>query len=1743
MNAGQSYSTTEPVPIPISLSGTYYLFVTTNPASIDPTTNQPTYAVYESNYANDSSTPVTVSVNQSLADLVVTQVAAPSALATGQTVTITWTTANVGTGTTNANSWYDDVWMSTTTDVGEGGTDVYLGSYYRSNGLSAGQSYTGTATVTIPQTLTPGTYYMIVRADRPSQVPTSNDATTVRRVYESSYSNNDLASPAINVTAGPAPDLAVTAVNAPPMAIEDQPITVSWTVTNDDASTTQSWNDAVYLSLDTSFDPTSNIYLGYATHTGGLASGQSYTQQATFNVPAGVTGNYYVVVVANSGDTVFETSYTNDVAASAQPTSISLTPPADLVAGTITIPANAVPGEDMTFSYTVTNQSSNNAVGQWTDSLYLSPTTSFVYTDPLLATNVHQGGLAAGQSYTDQITAPVPGITPGTYYVILRTDVLNQIPDSNLANNVSASLSGVSIDAPALALGTATDGTLGQGQSAYYKVVVTSGQTLQVSFDSQESASLNELFVSFGTRPSQSQYDYRYNSLAANQQITVPVTQAGTYYILAYGSAVPTTPESYAITAALVPFAIQSVEPGQVGAGPATIEIDGSKFDNNTTFELLGPNNTVVKEGQVQLQSSTTAFVQFDLTGMPTGSYTVEAIASDNTTTSLSNALTVVPAVTNGLQIYLSVPSGTLPNTQGDVTVNYVNQGNIDVLAPLLELVATNALVKLPDQTSFSNSSVQILGISATGPAGVIRPGESGSVSIQYDTTGAVGQDIDFQVQIADDSQTMDWADAEAGLQLPSIPDSAWPAVFANFVANVGSTVASYHAALAADASYLSQFGEATDDVDTLLSFEIEKANAAFTAGTLVTVTPDSLPAPGMALTFTQSYQASIAGRYTEGILGFGWTTNWDISASTDSNGDAVIENQGVSFYYFKQANGTYQDEAGDHSVLTFANGAYKLVATDGTTYQFNPNGTLAYVQDTNGNRITAGYNTAGQLVSLTDSNGESFTLTYNSSGHLSQLTDSNGLTETYGYDSTGNFLTTYTDRYGTTTYTYVTDGTAAQDNALAEIAWSDDTHMYFTYDSEGRLIDQYRDGGADAETFTYLSPGGYTETDGDGNTTTTYFNLYGATAESIDPLGNATYYEFDSNLNLVEVDGPQGTEYTYTYDANGNLISETDPLGNTTQFAYDANNNLTSYTDAKGNTTSYAYDSSNDLLSITYANGTEQQYTYNPLGEATSFLDAHGEAIGYTYNAQGLITQETFADGSSYSFTYDDHGNMLTANGSSGTITFTYGDPSNPDLLTEVTYADGTFLKFTYNIVGQRTQSVDQTGFTVDYIYDSVGRLSELTDGSGNLIVRYTYDSAGSLIQEDMGNGTRTVYTYDGDGDVLSITNYAPDHVTVNSYDDYTYDALGKVLTDTSQEGEWTYTYDADGQLTVAVFVSSNTAVLPNQNIQYVYDAAGNRISETANGVTTTYVTNDVNQYTSSTTNGVTTTYQYDADGNLISQNVGGSTTTYAFNELNELTAVSGPSLTASYGYDPLGHLVTQTVNGVTTNYQVDPTGPDNVVAAFDGSGALSAHYTYGLGLTSQVNASGVAYYYNFNLQGSTVGITNSAGSYVNRYAYDPFGQVTTISATVSSPFTYVGRFGVVDGGTGLYSMRERDYDPTVGQFLSNDPLGMRSDGPNLRTYALNNPINNIDPTGFQVTQAITEFKNELINFIKDNLIHVIWIGCAEFIIVARWPNPWVEGTLLTVDLFLISFADAKLLGSVLNIPISIVTSVPGHK
>ncbi|MBP6940668.1 MAG: RHS repeat-associated core domain-containing protein [Syntrophorhabdaceae bacterium] len=84
-----------------------------------------------------------------------------------------------------------------------------------------------------------------------------------------------------------------------------------------------------------------------------------------------------------------------------------------------------------------------------------------------------------------------------------------------------------------------------------------------------------------------------------------------------------------------------------------------------------------------------------------------------------------------------------------------------------------------------------------------------------------------------------------------------------------------------------------------------------------------------------------------------------------------------------------------------------------------------------------------------------------------------------------------------------------------------------------------------------------------------------------------------------------------------------------------------------------------------------------------------------------------------------------------------------------------------------------------------------------------------------------------------------------------------------------------------------------------------------------------------------------------------------------------------------------------------------------------------------------------------------------VNTYAYDPFGKITDRQEQVGQPFTFVGQYGVMTEPNGFYYMRARYYDPQVGRFISEDPIGLDGGDVNLYAYAGNNPIMLIDPWG----------------------------------------------------------------------------------
>jgi RHS repeat-associated protein len=83
------------------------------------------------------------------------------------------------------------------------------------------------------------------------------------------------------------------------------------------------------------------------------------------------------------------------------------------------------------------------------------------------------------------------------------------------------------------------------------------------------------------------------------------------------------------------------------------------------------------------------------------------------------------------------------------------------------------------------------------------------------------------------------------------------------------------------------------------------------------------------------------------------------------------------------------------------------------------------------------------------------------------------------------------------------------------------------------------------------------------------------------------------------------------------------------------------------------------------------------------------------------------------------------------------------------------------------------------------------------------------------------------------------------------------------------------------------------------------------------------------------------------------------------------------------------------------------------------------------------------------------------HRYDYDPFGRQLTASGTLTNPLRFAGR--ELDATAGLYYVRARWYDPVLGRFISEDPIGLGG-GINTYAYALNDPVNLSDPTGLCV-------------------------------------------------------------------------------
>jgi RHS repeat-associated protein len=212
-----------------------------------------------------------------------------------------------------------------------------------------------------------------------------------------------------------------------------------------------------------------------------------------------------------------------------------------------------------------------------------------------------------------------------------------------------------------------------------------------------------------------------------------------------------------------------------------------------------------------------------------------------------------------------------------------------------------------------------------------------------------------------------------------------------------------------------------------------------------------------------------------------------------------------------------------------------------------------------------------------------------------------------------------------------------------------------------------------------------------------------------------------------------------------------------------------------------------------------------------------------------------------------------------------------------------------------------------------------------------------------------------------------------------------------------------------------------------------------------------------------------YDNNGSMISKADGNGTTQFAWDFENRLTQVVTPaSGSITYKYDALGRRIQSApASGPFTKFTYD--GQD--VVQDKTSTNVTTEYTNGLGIDDKVRqkTGNTVYYFAKDHLGSTTALTDSKGALLERQTYDAYGNSTGSTRT---RYGFTGRER--DSLTGLLYYRARFYDPQVGRFISEDPIGL-SGGVNAFAYVENSPLNYRDPRGLwpsailEVHQQIT--------------------------------------------------------------------------
>lgn len=628
-----------------------------------------------------------ITINGNLPNLKVADYALPDTIMTSQDVALKFTT-------TNAGEW----------DAGQTTTRIYLSSDNQFDNkdtelgtvavgsLQKGTSTTLTATISVADKNT-GKWYVLICTDAHKQVNEMDE-------------NDNLTAIPVTVLQSPLPDLTVTDLTTDEELTSGQPMNIRTTMKNIGQHATRSnkWSDTYYLSPSTVLNTSTATMIGSKAHVGTLEVGDSYTNEVSFTIPSALQGNFMLFVVTDAADAITEGNENNNSLCIPVYVNSSADTPAELVISNVNAPATIKAGEDVTISYSITNDGDFTAAGNLHDVIYLSKDENWDLNDEMVGVVSGNMTIEPGNTVTRTVTGRITNMPEGNYHVIVKTNSTKSIAEKTDENNTASTKASCRLAFSTIHL----DGNASVNTSGYYKLEIPNGyegKTVGLYLNHPEDASAG-LYAAYEKVPSTAKHDFAAGKLMESQQeLLIPNVKAGNYYILAQDNAAlvngignvfsesgtsPAGSTPMTLDAKEVHFGATSLSIMEGGNGGwVSTDVNGALFDSIMDFRLQ-LDKVVIPAEAVTYNGMTKSRVTFNLNRASVGSYDVVSELPNGTQATLPEGFKVVPGASVALGAKIDAPSIVRVGNYAPLSITYANGGNTDCEIYDLILVLDN---------------------------------------------------------------------------------------------------------------------------------------------------------------------------------------------------------------------------------------------------------------------------------------------------------------------------------------------------------------------------------------------------------------------------------------------------------------------------------------------------------------------------------------------------------------------------------------------------------------------------------------------------------------------------------------------------------------------------------------------------------------------------------------------------------------------------------------------------------------------------------------------------------------------------------------------------------------------------------------------------------------------------------------------------------------------------------------------